>query len=73
MEFMFHNAVCGDTYVLKPGHFVRFWIGRGVAFEVDAVALFDVVGIERCAHFQRDNRHICGCGTGPQVMLALCV
>lgn len=48
-----------DTYVLVPGHFVRFRVGRCVALEVYAVALFDVVGIQRSAHFQRNNGHIC--------------
>jgi hypothetical protein len=36
---------------MVPGLLVDFWIGLDVTLEVDVVAFFDVVWVERSTHF----------------------
>ena len=35
----------GDTYIVKPGHFVRRRVGRDGAFKVNVVTLLQVIEV----------------------------
>jgi hypothetical protein len=49
----------GNTHVMEPRQLVELWVGLNQALEIDVIALLDIVGVERRAHLERDNRHIC--------------
>lgn len=48
-----------STYVVEPGHLVGLGVRQDEALEVDVGALLDVVGVERGAHLEGDDGHVC--------------
>ena len=43
--FSLHLILLGDTYIVKPGHFVRRRVGRDGAFKVNVVTLLQVIEV----------------------------
>lgn len=47
------------TYIMVPRHFVWFWIWSYMAFKINVICFFYVIWIQRWAHLQCNNWHIC--------------
>lgn len=44
---------------MEPGHLVGLGIGQDETLEVHIGAFLDVVGVQRRAHLQSDDGHVC--------------